>query len=313
MALLKPKLIVAVGELVWDLLPAGPRLGGAAANFAAMAAQLGNHSVCASRVGQDSAGRKAVTQLSKLGVDVSFLQTDRRHRTGSVFVTLHGQQPEYEIRSPAAWDFLELTEPWLKLASEANAVTFGTLAQREPVSRTTIEGFLAATSSGCVRLFDVNLRHPFYSPEILAGSLGHATLLKMNDAEVPPVLHLLNLPSNMEPSATTDDRLLAGARILLDAFPLQMICITRGASGSLLVNRKEYDSHPGFAVQVHDTVGAGDAFAAAVVTLYLQGAPLNRINAIANRCGSRIASHSGATLVLDEETKLLASAAGRRC
>ncbi len=189
-----PKVVVGLGELLWDVLPAGKRLGGAPANFSVMSARLGNRGVIASRLGEDALGREARKRLASLPADVDSIQKDVKHPTGSVSVTLSAGQAEYVIHEPVAWDFLEFTPEWRKLAVEADAVCYGTLAQREPVSRKSIHAFLAATRRECVRVFDVNLRKPFYTRGVLEDSLGKATILKLNDAEMPEVLKLLKLP-----------------------------------------------------------------------------------------------------------------------
>src|SRR5271170_7807240 len=189
----QPKVVVGLGELLWDLLPDGKQLGGAPANFSVMSARLGNRAVIASRLGDDALGREARKYLAPLSADTDFIQKDTKQPTGSVSVKLKDGQPEYVIHEPVAWDFLEFTPEWKKLAVEADAVCFGSLAQRDPVSRRTIHAFLTATRRDCVRVFDVNLRKPFYTRGVLEDSLGRATLLKLNDAEMPEVLKLLKL------------------------------------------------------------------------------------------------------------------------
>jgi fructokinase len=297
---IQPQLVIGLGELLWDLFPSGPRLGGTVSNFAVMAGRLGSCAACASRIGTDDLGRRAREELSKLPVDTSFLQTDSQHATGTVSVQLKDGQPQYSIEEPVAWDYLELTPGWLTLAGGAAAVCFGTLAQRDPVSRQTIAGFLAATSPGCVRVFDVNLRPPFYSAGVLERSLLVTTLLKMNDSEMPLVLNMLGLGGGAE--GATEEALLAGARKLLDHFPVQLVCVTMGGSGSLLVTREQVDRHRGIAVRVVDTVGSGDAFTAALTHYYLRKAPLSVINDAGNRWGAWVASQPGAMPPLDAAT-----------
>lgn len=293
-------LVAGIGELLWDLLPAGAELGGAVSNTAVMAGRLGDRAICASRLGEDELGRQARARLTELPIDPSYLQTDSLHATGAVDVALKAGQPMYEIRYPAAWDFLELSPAWLDLAGAADAVCFGTLAQRSPVSRSTIQGFLAATRPECVRLFDVNLRAPFYTSEAVEEPLLRATVLKMNDAELPEILGLLGLSGCGDPGAATEpEALLAGARQLLDAFPLELVCITMGSRGSLLVSRAETHRHPGLPTTVVDSVGAGDAFTAALLHHFLRRAPLAAINEAGNRCGAWVASHRGAMPALD--------------
>jgi fructokinase len=272
-------------------------LGGAPANFSVMAGRLGNHAVLLSRIGRDDLGRQAVEQLDPLPVDASFVETDPLHETGKVTVRFDNGQPRYTIHHPAAWDFLELSDEWVRLAERADAVCFGSLAQRSLESRQTIQTLAAQTSSRCIRVFDANLRAPFYSSEVIQESLELATVMKMNDSEVPQVLALLGLPSG-EATADGDlptESLRVGAERLLNEFPtLELVAVTCGSHGSLLVTRTEWHRHPGHPVQVADTIGAGDAFTAALTHYLLRGAGLAMLNEAGNRWGSWIASQSGA-------------------
>lgn len=293
----EPRLILGLGELLWDLLPNGERLGGAPANFAVMAGRLGNHAAILSRIGRDDLGRRAVNELDPLPADTSFLQVDPVHATGRVEVTFNAGQPEYVIHEPAAWDFLELSDEWVRLAERADAVCFGSLAQRSLESRQTIQTLVAQTSSSCVRVFDANLRAPFFSGEVLQESLELATVVKLNDAEVPQLLALLGMPLEGDAGPA---RLRVGAERLLAEFPtLQMVAVTRGAHGSLLVTREEWNEHQGIAVKVADTIGAGDAFTAAMTHYLLRGASLAQLNEAGNRYGAWVASHTGAMPPLD--------------
>ncbi len=294
-------LILGVGELLWDLLPAGPQLGGAPANFAVMAGRLGNHAAILSRIGRDDLGRKAVDILDPLPADTSFLEVDPVHETGKVTVALNNGQPQFTIHQPSAWDFLELSDDWVQLAERADAICFGSLAQRAHESRQTIQTLAAQASASCIRVFDVNLRAPFFSGEVIQESLELATVMKMNDAEVPQVLGLLGLP---EFEGTPQDQLRLGAQRLLDEFPtLQMVAITRGANGSLLVARDEWNEHPGHPVKVADTIGAGDSFTAALTHYMLRGADLATLNEAGNRWGGWMATQSGAMPVLTESVR----------
>jgi fructokinase len=296
---MEPRLILGIGELLWDLLPEGPRLGGAPANFTVMAGRLGNHAAILSRVGRDDLGRKTVAVLDPLPTDTEFLQVDPVHETGQAKVTFCNGQPAFTFHESAAWDFLELSDEWVRLAERADAICFGSLAQRSLESRQTIQTLAAQASASCVRVFDVNLRAPYYSCEVLQESLELATVMKMNDAEVPLVLGLLGLPA-FDPQAP--GALRGGAARLLDEFPtLRMVAVTCGACGSLLITRDEWHQHPGIPVRVADTVGAGDAFTAAMTHFLLRGADLATLNEAGNRWGSWVASQSGAMPPLDPE------------
>jgi len=294
----EPHLILGIGELLWDMLPQARRLGGAPANFTVMAGRLGNHAAVLSRIGRDDLGREAVHQLDPLPADTSFLQVDPAHETGRVTVSFNDGQPSYTIHQPAAWDFMELSGEWVQLAERADAICFGSLAQRCLESRQTIQTLVAQASARSVRIFDVNLRSPFYSSEVIQESLELATVMKMNDAEVPLVLSLLGLAAEEERAPQS---LRAGAGRLLAEFPtLQLVAVTRGEHGSLLVARDEWHEHPGYPVKVADTIGAGDAFTAAMTHYLLRGADLATLNEAGNRWGGWMASQSGAMPPLPE-------------
>jgi fructokinase len=304
----EPRLILGIGELLWDLLPEGPRLGGAPANFTVMASRLGNHAAILSRIGRDWLGRRAIEQLEPFPVDVGNVQVDPAHETGRVIVKLDAGQPSYTILEPAAWDFLELSDDWVRLAERAGAICFGSLAQRSIASRQTVQALVAQTQEACVRVFDVNLRAPFFSSEVIQESLELATVMKMNDAEVPMVLDLLGLELSSGDDRVPDrlglDRLRLAAQRLLAEFPaLRMVAVTRGGEGSLLVTRDEWHEHPGYPVTVSDTIGAGDAFTAAIVHYLLRGASLATLNEAGNRWGGWMASQSGAMPELTDEVR----------
>jgi fructokinase len=304
----EPHLILGIGELLWDIVPDGMRLGGAPANFAVMAGRLGNHAAILSRIGRDDLGRQAIDRLDPMPVETGFLQVDQLHETGRVTVSLEGGEPHYTIHEPAAWDFLQLSDEWVQLVERADAICFGSLAQRNQQARQTIQTLTAEASSSCIRVFDVNLRTPFYSAEVLEESLELATVVKMNDAEAPLVLDLLDLAIEEAPvtgeTLSTAEYLRAAAERLLGEFPsLQMVAATRGSRGSLLVARDEWDEHPGFPVKVADGIGAGDAFTAAMTHYMLRGADLATLNQAGNRWGGWMASQSGAMPALPDAVR----------
>jgi fructokinase len=283
----RKRTIVGLGELLWDLLPSGKQLGGAPANFAYITNLLGDNGVPASRIGNDSLGDEALQKLTQLGLSADFVQRDSTHPTGTVNVKIDDAgQPCFEILQPVAWDFLEWSQEWQQLAREADAICFGSLAQRSTHSRATITHFLSATRPKAVRIFDVNLRQNFYSRQVLEESMKLATIVKLNHDELPKIMHLFGWEHREEKDS---------AQRLLSEHDLQLVCITRGESGSLLISDDECSEHAGVKVKVADTVGAGDAFTAAMVHGYLRGAPLDQINETANRVGAWVASQSGAT------------------
>ncbi len=286
--------ILGIGELLWDMLPAGPQLGGAPANYGVMAGRLGDDAAILSRIGRDELGEKALSVLSAYPVDCSQLQIDAAEPTGRVTVTLEEGQPSYTIHRPVAWDCFQSTERWLGEAKSADAVCFGSLAQRSEQSRATIHTLVRATKEQCVRVFDVNLRPPFYSADIVRASLQLASVMKMNDAEVPLVLDLLGMKAASSLREGAD-------RLLTEFANLNLVAITCGGEGSLLVDRKGWNQHPGIATRVKDTVGAGDAFTAAMTHYLLRGAPLSTLNEAGNRWGSFIASQAGAMPEIDAD------------
>ena len=288
--------ILGIGELLWDVLPEGAQLGGAPANYSVMAARLGDHAAVVSRIGGDELGRRALEVLEAFPVDRSLLQVDPELPTGRVTVALTDGQASYTIHQPVAWDNLTITSEWLRAAEGADAVCFGSLAQRDARSRETIHALVRATRRECERIFDVNLRTPYYSAEILGESLKLASVVKMNDAEVPVVAGLLGL-------APGKIGLREGADLMLAAFPnLKLVAITRGGEGSLLVGRHEWHEHPGIRIKVADTIGAGDCFTAAMTHYLLRGAPLETLNEAGNRWGGYVASQAGAMPPISSET-----------
>lgn len=281
---------MGLGEVLWDLLPAGKQLGGAPTNFAYMMALLGHRGVVASRVGEDSLGAELRSRLGALRLDASRVQTDSTHLTGTVNVHLDCDgQPEYEITEGVAWDFLEWTPAWQQLAAQADVICFGSLAQRSPRSRATIREFIAASPSRTLRIFDVNLRQRFFSAEVLSESLRLANVAKLNEHELPIVMREIGLDFDALHFEG------AAAEALRRAFDLKLICVTRGDKGSLLVTENERDEQPGFPVRVVDSVGAGDAFTAALAHHMLAGSSLRVMNEAANRLGAWVASQAGAT------------------
>ena len=285
--------VVGLGELLWDLFPEGKQLGGAPANFAYMTSLLGDAGIVASRVGDDDLGREAKRRLESLGLRTSSLQLDAAHATGTVKVSVDPTgQPTFQIAESVAWDFFEWTDGWRSLAESADAVCFGSLAQRSPVSRDTIRAFLKAARPKTIRVYDVNLRRSFYSAQTLSESMQVADIVKLNHDEMPVVAKLLSLPFIYDETRA--------AQWLREKFGPKLVCITRGARGSLLVGEEETSEHPGYRVHVADTVGAGDAFTAALVYHYLRGASVATLNEAANRMGSWVASQTGATPPRDE-------------
>lgn len=295
---MQPPTIVGLGEILWDMFPSHKQLGGAPANVAYISGQLGNEAYAVSRIGNDVLGRAVVERFGDLALPDTYLQRDPDHPTGTVRVELGSDgQPRFEITESVAWDFLEWSAQLESLARRTDAVCFGSLAQRGVQSRSTVQKFVAATSQSAVRVFDVNLRAPFFSAEVLRTSAAQATIVKLNHEELPIVVELLG--------GTRGDE-LSSARWLRESFSLKLVCVTRGSAGSLLVSAGATNEHSGYPVQVVDTVGAGDAFTATLIHHVLRGSDLAIMNDAANRMGAYVAGCPGATPAIDSEVLVLA-------
>lgn len=289
-----PAIVVGLGELIWDLLPDGKHLGGAPTNFAYISSLLGNTSILASRVGDDDLGREACARLVRMGIVTDFLQYDRDHPTGTVGVQIDERgEARFSMNEDSAWDYLDWTMRWHELAARADIVCFGTIAQRESQARATILRFVEQTRPNALRIFDVNLRHAFFSADMLARSLELTTIVKLNIDELTRISGMLGLDAPNEQSL---------ARQMLDKFEIELVAITRGEKGSLLISEREEINHPGFKVDIADTIGAGDAFAAVLAHYYRRRVPLKMISEAANRMGSWIATQVGATPEVGKQT-----------
>jgi fructokinase len=282
--------IIGIGEILWDLLPGVKKLGGAPANFAHVSNALGNHGIVLSRVGADEFGSEILAELKTKALTNEFIQIDVQNPTGIVNVEIENGQPSYEIVEPVAWDFMELSGAWREIAARADAVCFGSLAQRNAVSRETILEFVKLTRN--LRVFDVNLRQKFFSVEILRESLDIANVVKLNHEELPRIAQMFEIKNQ-------NARQAAGE--MISRFDLELVCVTRGASGSVLVTKNEFSENAGLEIEVADTVGAGDAFTAALVNGLLRGWNLNNINEFANKVGAFVASQTGAMPAFPEE------------
>ena len=282
--------VAGLGEVLWDVYPDAAHFGGAPANFACHAASLGAEAWMVSAVGADALGERAVEKLRERGVECSHVSRDAHHATGRVLVTLNESgQPSYEFAIDPAWDHLAWSEELGALAVRCDAVCFGTLGQRSPVARATIRRFVAATRPTALRVFDVNLRQRFYDAETIRTSLQLASAMKLNDEELPIVAELGGLRS-----VTPREILIE----LADQFELRFVALTRGAQGSLLIAGTNTDECPAFPTKVADTVGAGDAFTAALVIGFLGGLSLDIINRHANALAAFVCSQPGATPAL---------------
>lgn len=285
--MIKPR-ILSIGEVLWDLLPNGARFGGAAANFACHAAILGGDISIASAVGDDDRGNDALKILQSFGIDISLMQRIADAPTGSVGVLLDAAgKPTFEIHAGSAWDYVQWTTELESRIANVEAIHFGTLGQRGEISRTTIRQALSvAKERGILRLLDVNLRKPFYDAELIRESISWANVLKLSDEELYEVAEAFDIPSTL----TTTQTLQA----LREKCGLDLVVLTRGAEGALVVSDQGTIDQSGIPTKVIDTVGAGDCFIAAFVLGLLRGEPHQDILRKACHEASVVCAHSGA-------------------
>jgi fructokinase len=297
------EMIVGIGELLWDLLPSGPQMGGAPGNFAYHAHALGAESMVISRVGDDAQGREIIRRLARLGVGTGGVTIDPAHATGTVDVELgEDGQPRYTIHADTAWDHLESSPELFRMVENASAVCFGTLGQRSEASRDAIRAIVARAAPDALRVLDVNLRQNYFSPELLHESLLAANVVKLNDEELRKVSPMLGLPGE-----TPQEQLAA----LLERYGLRLAACTRGGEGSLLYDGRSCCGHPGLETCVTDTIGAGDSFTAALTLGLLKGWPLVQISETANAVAAHVCSCTGATPPMPESLAALFLPAGQ--
>src|SRR5665648_369858 len=261
--------VVGIGEVLWDLLPNGKILGGAPVNFAYHAAQLGADGVAISSVGNDELGREIVDSVNEKGIVncISF----NSHPTGTVGVKLIGGKPDYTIYENVAWDFIELTPESFSILQQADAICFGTLAQRNNVSHQAIMSALKLVPEKCLRVYDINLRQKFYSRSLVEDSLAVSNVFKINDVEI--------------------------SQLIIDAYSLEYLALTKGEKGSYLFHDNEISYLQTPVVDVEDTIGAGDSFTAAMVMGILNNLPLKEIHRKAVDISAYVCTQKGACLL----------------
>ena len=290
-------LVIGLGELLWDCFGDDRRPGGAPANVAFQANQLGCRGAVVTRVGQDDLGRELLDFLKTQELSTDYVQVDENYPTGTVTVEFtDANDPQYTIHEQVAWDHLDFTAPLATLMGDARAVCFGTLAQREAESREAIHQCLAATNDDCLVVYDINLRQKYYDRDWIERSLKAARVVKLNQDEVKVLSELLGV---------SQDDLQKFANQLQADYGVEAICITRGSQGCLIYTEGEVYDIPGTPVEVADAVGAGDAFTAALISRRLLGWSWDRAALFANRVGGLVASQSGAMPVLRDEFEQL--------
>ncbi|MDO4558834.1 MAG: carbohydrate kinase, partial [Planctomycetia bacterium] len=288
--------VVGLGEVLWDVFPDRRRPGGAPANVAFHASQLGCYGIVCSRVGADRGGDELVQFLDSQGIDTRYVQRDEEAPTGTVSVTVGATAGDHSFRihEDVAWDRIAWGERLEQLAQSTAAVCFGTLAQRSHVSARTIHRFLAAMPESSLKVFDMNIRQNDLDFTVLERSLMKSTIVKMNSEEA-------SLLNRWLPECPTSETGMA--EWLMRSYDVKLVCVTRGAHGCLLVSRtgEVVESPMNELVEVVDTVGAGDAFTAGLIYAQLQGWVLPVTGIFANSVGALVVSRPGAMPSLRQE------------
>ncbi|MBL8814287.1 MAG: carbohydrate kinase [Planctomycetaceae bacterium] len=281
--------IAGLGEILWDVFPDAAHFGGAPANFSCSAAGVGGELVdvlMISAVGNDVEGDRAIEELRKRNVDTSFVHRNG-FPTGQVIVELNQKgEASYRFLENIAWDHLHYDAAMEAMAKTLDAVCFGTLGQRASESEETVHRLINATRPACLKIFDINFRPPYWTPEVVRSTLPLADVLKLNNDEIKVLGRVLELSGSDEEIA----------RQILQRYPLKWLVVTRGADGSLILGKNgERSEVPGKSIAVVDTVGAGDAFTAALTVGLLLNRPLTDIHHRASEVAAWTCTQPGAT------------------
>ena len=278
--------IVGLGEALWDVLPDGKKLGGAPANFAYHAGQfLGqDNTLAVSALGDDKLADETIASLEEHGL--SYLMPRVPYPTGTVQVTLDEQGiPTYDIKENVAWDNIPLDSDILAVAKSCRAVCFGSLAQRNVVSRETIHKFLDNTPDDCVKIFDINLRQQFYNKEVIEQSLKRCDILKINDEELVTIGRMFGYPGlDIENKCW----------LILGKYDLDMLVLTCGTNGSYVFTPGHMSFQGTPRVTVADTVGAGDSFTGSFCAAILKGVPVDEAHKLAVEVSAFVCTQNGA-------------------
>jgi fructokinase len=274
--------VICFGEVLWDTFADGKQVGGAPLNVARQLMQQGVSASLVSRIGNDSAGRELLSYLTQNNLASPLLQTDRSLPTCEVTVELdEKQQATYTIPKPVSWDKIKLTDDLKQEAKQASAIVFGSLACREQTTRATLLNLLTEVKIP-LRVFDVNLRHPHYNSDIIETLAAVANVIKMNEEEAN-----LLIRSN---STSLQDKIIEFQK----KYHTKTICVTRGDAGAVIWHNDKFYEHPGFKVEVVDTVGAGDAFLATMINGLLSKLPIGIVLERSCQVGAYVASQRGA-------------------
>lgn len=301
--------VIGIGEALWDCLPEGRKIGGAPANFAFHVSQFGLNGYAVSAIGNDQLGQEIVEKFEAMQKSLStfnFQLSTVNYPTGTVKVTLDDKGvPQYDICLGVAWDNIPLTDEMLNLARNAQAICFGSLAQRSEKSRNTIHAFLDAAPESALRVFDINLRQHWYTADVIAESLNRANVLKINDEELDVVATML-LGVSSEPErliAEDPEKTRDVCRDLIVKYDLQMLILTCGAIGSYVFTESDESYVPTPKVTVADTVGAGDSFTGSFVAQILRGKSIREAHNTAVKVSAFVCTRNGAMPLLPDELK----------
>jgi fructokinase len=279
--------VIGIGEILWDLLPEGKKLGGAPANFAVHARQMGLNAGIISAVGNDNLGTEILRIIREKKL-VDMIQTNNKS-TGTVSVSLSEDGiPDYVIHEEVAWDFIEPDTQALDFVKKAHAICFGSLAQRSEKSRNSIRKILTSVPTGAIKVFDINIRQNFYDPDLIQQSLGLANILKINDEELALLKELLEMTGNEFDIISQ----------LLDSYQLDSLALTKGSRGSWLFSQQNSSYIETPKVKVADTVGAGDSFTAAMVAGILADLPFEEVHQFAVDVSAYVCTREGASPAL---------------
>lgn len=275
--------IVCFGEMLWDMLPNGKKPGGAPMNVAIHLNNFGNKVSLISKVGHDYLGRELTNFIQNSGLDNSFIQTGETHLTGVVKVNLDDQsEVSYKIVEPVAWDYIELKKDLIPLVAQSDCIVFGSLACRSMVTFETLKSLLQVSK---YRIFDINLRKPFFKKEDIRFLLSQTDLLKLNEHELEVVAEWFGLdkiPSKF-------------LQLISDQFKIETVCLTLGSQGAIVFNNGEIFRCNGFPVEVRDTIGSGDAFLAGFIHQKFFNESLENCLSSACAIGAIVATYEGGT------------------
>lgn len=284
------KKIVCYGEVLWDMLPSGKKLGGAPLNVALRAQSLGNQATVISAIGNDKIGKEIIEEMKAYSANLKHIQVSKNFETSVVLVHLdQNGSASYEIKMPCAWDDIELLDTDIEMVKASDAFIYGSLIARSNRSQETLFGLLDKSKFS---VFDVNLRPPHYSQDTLVSLMRHADFIKFNDDEI------FEICEGME---FNDKSLKACIKFIARSTSTKQICVTLGKDGAMLFTDNRFVYNKGYKVSVADTVGSGDSFLATIISKLLSGSSPQEAIDCACAVGAIVASKNGANPLVSKE------------